>query len=137
MYIFLQFLGWYDCPLSPKGHEEVIEAGQLIKKEGLKPDVAFTSLLQRAIRTLWHVLEQTELMWIPIHKAWELNERHYGRSFVFVYFEVVCVPYNLLREMNQLSILKFKFYNIFPFINVLHSSFLKSSLPISNPKILT
>jgi 2,3-bisphosphoglycerate-dependent phosphoglycerate mutase len=73
-----KFTGWYDCPLSPKGHEEVIEAGKLIQAEGIKADVAFTSLLQRAIRTLWHVLEQTNLMWIPIHKAWELNERHYG-----------------------------------------------------------
>lgn len=73
-----KFTGWYDCPLSPKGHEEVKEAGQLIKAEGIKADVAFTSLLQRAIRTLWHVLEQTELMWIPVNKAWELNERHYG-----------------------------------------------------------
>jgi len=73
-----KFTGWYDCPLSPKGHEEVIEAGQLIKKEGITADVAFTSLLQRAIRTLWHVLEETGLMWIPVNKAWELNERHYG-----------------------------------------------------------
>lgn len=73
-----KFTGWYDCPLSPKGHEEVIEAGQLIKAEGIVPDVAHTSLLQRAIRTLWHVLEQTELMWIPVTKSWELNERHYG-----------------------------------------------------------
>jgi 2,3-bisphosphoglycerate-dependent phosphoglycerate mutase len=64
--------------LSPKGHEEVIEAGQLIKKEGLTADVAYTSLLQRAIRTLWHVLEQTGLMWIPVNKRWQLNERHYG-----------------------------------------------------------
>ena len=73
-----KFTGWYDCPLSPKGHEEVIEAGRLIKAEGLKADVAHTSLLQRAIRTLWHVLEETNLMWIPVHKAWQLNERHYG-----------------------------------------------------------
>ena len=56
----------------------MIEAGQLIKKEGLVADVAYTSLLQRAIRTLWHVLEQTGLMWIPVNKKWELNERHYG-----------------------------------------------------------
>eukprot|EP00980_Cylindrotheca_fusiformis_P030900 scaffold25607_cov142-Cylindrotheca_fusiformis.AAC.4 len=73
-----KFTGWYDCPLSPKGHEEVIEAGQLIKEAGIKADIAHTSLLQRAIRTLWHVLEQTDCMWIPINKAWELNERHYG-----------------------------------------------------------
>lgn len=73
-----KFTGWYDCPLSDKGHDEVKEAGRLIKAEGLTADIAFTSLLQRAIRTLWHVLEQTGLMWIPVHKAWELNERHYG-----------------------------------------------------------
>jgi 2,3-bisphosphoglycerate-dependent phosphoglycerate mutase len=68
-----KFTGWYDCPLSEKGHHEVIEAGQLLQKEGLHANVAFTSLLQRAIRTLWHVLEQTERMWIPVHKAWQLN----------------------------------------------------------------
>mmetsp|Transcript_9825 Transcript_9825/g.19812 ORF Transcript_9825/g.19812 Transcript_9825/m.19812 type:complete len:284 (-) Transcript_9825:353-1204(-) len=73
-----KFTGWVDVPLSPKGHEEVIEAGKLIKAEGLSPTVAHTSLLKRAIRTLWHVLEQTDLMWIPVNKAWELNERHYG-----------------------------------------------------------
>jgi 2,3-bisphosphoglycerate-dependent phosphoglycerate mutase len=73
-----KFTGWVDCPLSPKGHEEVIEAGKLIKKEGIIADVAYTSLLKRAIRTLWHVLEQTDLMWIPTTKAWQLNERHYG-----------------------------------------------------------
>jgi len=67
-----KFTGWYDCPLSPKGHEEVKEAGQLIKKEGIHADIAFTSLLQRAIRTLWHVLEQSDQMWIPVKKAWEL-----------------------------------------------------------------
>ena len=73
-----KFTGWVDCPLSPKGHEEVIEAGKLIAAEGITANVAFTSLLKRAIRTLWHVLEQTDLMWIPTYKAWELNERHYG-----------------------------------------------------------
>jgi len=73
-----KFTGWVDCPLSPKGHEEVIEAGKLIKAEGIVADVAYTSLLKRAIRTLWHVLEQTDLMWIPTTKAWQLNERHYG-----------------------------------------------------------
>lgn len=73
-----KFTGWYDCPLSPKGHEEAIEGGQLIKAAGIKPVVAHTSLLKRAIRTLWHVMEQTDRMWIPVQKAWELNERHYG-----------------------------------------------------------
>lgn len=73
-----KFTGWYDCPLSAKGHEEAIEGGKLIAAEGIKPVVAHTSLLKRAIRTLWHVLEQSDRMWIPVQKAWELNERHYG-----------------------------------------------------------
>lgn len=73
-----KFTGWYDCPLSPKGIEEVTQAGQLIKAEGLKADVAFTSLLKRAISTLWAVLKETDLQWIPVTNAWQLNERHYG-----------------------------------------------------------
>jgi 2,3-bisphosphoglycerate-dependent phosphoglycerate mutase len=73
-----KFTGWYDCPLSPKGHEEVIEAGGLVKEAGIKFDVAHTSMLKRAIRTLWHVMEETDRMWVPVHNAWELNERHYG-----------------------------------------------------------
>jgi hypothetical protein len=73
-----KFTGWVDVPLSPKGHEEVIEAGKLMNEAGLLPEVAFTSLQKRAIRTLWHVLEETDRMWIPTTKAWQLNERHYG-----------------------------------------------------------
>eukprot|EP00934_Nitzschia_sp_Nitz4_P004888 Nitzschia sp. Nitz4//scaffold95_size97785//67055//68034//NITZ4_004675-RA/size97785-processed-gene-0.20-mRNA-1//1//CDS//3329560496//4878//frame0 len=73
-----KFTGWYDCPLSEKGHGEAQEGGKLIAAEGIKPTVAHTSLLKRAIRTLWHVLEQSDRMWIPVQKAWELNERHYG-----------------------------------------------------------
>jgi len=73
-----KFTGWYDCPLSPKGIEEVTEAGKLIKKEGLSFDIAHTSLLKRAIRTLFHVLDENDSLWIPVKKAWELNERHYG-----------------------------------------------------------
>lgn len=73
-----KFTGWVDVPLSPKGHEEVIEAGKLIKESGIVPDVGFTSLQKRAIMTLNHVLEETDLMWIPVTKAWQLNERHYG-----------------------------------------------------------
>ena len=79
-----KFTGWVDVPLSPKGTEEVIEAGKLIKEAGIHIDVAYTSLLKRAIRTLWHVLEQTDFMWIPVHKTWELNERHYGALQVSV-----------------------------------------------------
>ncbi len=73
-----KFTGWYDCPLSPKGVEEVVEAGKLIKGEGIMPEVAHTSLLRRAIRTLFHVLDETDALWIKVNKAWELNERHYG-----------------------------------------------------------
>ena len=73
-----KFTGWVDVPLSPRGHEEVIEAGRLIRDAGLLPDAAFTSLQKRAIRTLDHVLEETDRMWIPVTKAWQLNERHYG-----------------------------------------------------------
>jgi len=73
-----KFTGWVDVPLSPKGEEEVKAAGQLIKESGIVPNVAFSSLQRRAISTLWKVLDETDLMWIPVTKAWELNERHYG-----------------------------------------------------------
>lgn len=73
-----KFTGWYDCPLSPKGIEEVTEAGKLVKAAGIAPDVAFTSLLKRAIRTCFEVLDQCDRVWIPVTKAWVLNERHYG-----------------------------------------------------------
>merc|ERR1719469_821097 len=73
-----KFTGWVDVPLSAKGHEEVIDAGNLLKDEAIKFDVAYTSVLKRAIRTLDHVLEESDQMWVPVHKAWELNERHYG-----------------------------------------------------------
>lgn len=73
-----KFTGWVDVPLSPKGHEEVKEAGKLMNEAGLLPEVAFTSLQKRAIRTLWYVLEGTDRMWIPVTNAWQLNERHYG-----------------------------------------------------------
>jgi len=73
-----KFTGWYDCPLSEKGHKEAEAAGKLLSTEGFLFDLAYTSMLQRAIRTLWHSLEQTGCMYIPIKNAWELNERHYG-----------------------------------------------------------
>lgn len=73
-----KFTGWYDCPLSEKGHQEAAAAGALLKKDGFVFDVAYTSYLKRAIRTCWHALEQTDLMFIPVIQAWELNERHYG-----------------------------------------------------------
>jgi len=73
-----KFTGWYDCPLSEKGHTEAAAAGKLLKEGGFKFDIAYTSYLKRAIRTLWHTLEQTDLMYIPVKHSWELNERHYG-----------------------------------------------------------
>jgi 2,3-bisphosphoglycerate-dependent phosphoglycerate mutase len=72
------FTGWYDCPLSEKGVEEVTEAGRLLKESGIGMDVAFTSMLKRAITTLHIVLTEADKLWIPTTKAWELNERHYG-----------------------------------------------------------
>lgn len=73
-----KFTGWYDVALSEKGNVEAADAGQLLKKEGFQFDLAYTSYLKRAIRTLWHVLEQTDQMYIPVSRSWKLNERHYG-----------------------------------------------------------
>lgn len=64
------FTGWYDCPLSEKGVQEVTEAGQLLKDAGINMDVAFTSMLKRAITTLHIVLTETDKLWIPVTKAW-------------------------------------------------------------------
>nr|C6E639.1 RecName: Full=2,3-bisphosphoglycerate-dependent phosphoglycerate mutase; Short=BPG-dependent PGAM; Short=PGAM; Short=Phosphoglyceromutase; Short=dPGM [Geobacter sp. M21] len=72
------FTGWTDVELSPSGEEESRKAGLLLKEHGFVFDMAFTSLLKRAIKTLWIVLEQMDLMWIPERKEWRLNERHYG-----------------------------------------------------------
>lgn len=72
------FSGWTDVDLSDRGREEVLQAGQILKERGFTFDVAFTSVLKRAIRTLWIVLDEMDLMWIPVHRSWRLNERHYG-----------------------------------------------------------
>jgi 2,3-bisphosphoglycerate-dependent phosphoglycerate mutase len=73
-----RFTGWTDVWLTEKGMQEAVEAGKLLRKEGFIFDVAFTSVLKRAIKTLWSVLEEMDLMWIPVHNHWRLNERHYG-----------------------------------------------------------
>ena len=73
-----RFTGWTDVDLSDKGREEAKKAGEVLKKEGFIFDIAYTSVLKRAIRTLWIVLEEMDLMWIPVHNSWRLNERHYG-----------------------------------------------------------
>ncbi len=73
-----RFTGWTDVPLSEKGVEEARAAGRLLKEEGYAFDLAFTSVLKRAIKTLWLVLEEMDRMWIPVRHSWKLNERHYG-----------------------------------------------------------
>lgn len=73
-----RFTGWKDVDLSDKGREEAKAAGQLLKAEGFTFDEAYTSVLKRAIRTLWIILDEMDLMWIPVTKSWLLNERHYG-----------------------------------------------------------
>jgi 2,3-bisphosphoglycerate-dependent phosphoglycerate mutase len=73
-----RFTGWTDVDLTDKGREEAREGGRVLKAEGYTFDVAYTSVLKRAIRTLWTVLDEMDLMWIPVHRAWQLNERHYG-----------------------------------------------------------
>ena len=73
-----RFTGWTDVDLSKKGLAEAKRAGQILKAEGLTFDVAFTSVLKRAIRTLWITLDEMDLMWIPVYNSWRLNERHYG-----------------------------------------------------------
>ncbi len=73
-----KFTGWTDVDLSEKGVEEAHAAGETLKKEGYVFDVAYTSVLKRAIRTLWITMDEMDLMWIPVHRSWRLNERHYG-----------------------------------------------------------
>lgn len=72
------FTGWTDVDLTEKGVAEAAESARLLAAEGLEFDIAFTSVLKRAIRTLWIVMDGMDRMWVPVHRAWELNERHYG-----------------------------------------------------------
>jgi len=73
-----RFTGWTDVDLSEKGIQEATAAGDLLKSEGFVFDLAFTSVLRRAIRTLWIALDRMDMMWIPVRHSWRLNERHYG-----------------------------------------------------------
>ncbi len=73
-----RFTGWTDVDLTPKGLEEAKEAARLLNEGGYTFDVAYTSLLKRAIRTLWITMDGMDLMWLPVHRTWRLNERHYG-----------------------------------------------------------
>jgi 2,3-bisphosphoglycerate-dependent phosphoglycerate mutase len=73
-----RFTGWTDVDLTEKGREEARQAGRLMKEAGLTFDIAYTSVLKRAIRTLWIALDEMDLMWLPVIHSWRLNERHYG-----------------------------------------------------------
>ena len=73
-----RFTGWSDVDLSPRGIDEARSGGRLLSEQGYRFDVAFTSLLKRAIRTLWIALDELDQMWLPVEKSWRLNERHYG-----------------------------------------------------------
>jgi len=73
-----RFTGWTDVGLTEKGYQEAHEAGRTLLREGYTFDLAYTSVLKRAIQTLWIALEEMDLMWIPVYRSWRLNERHYG-----------------------------------------------------------
>lgn len=73
-----RFTGWTDVDLSEKGLQEARKAGRVLKEKGFSFDVAYTSVLKRAIRTLWTVMDEMDQMWIPVYRTWRLNERHYG-----------------------------------------------------------
>ena len=72
------FTGWTDVDLTEKGIEEAREAGRTLAEAGYEFDLAYTSVLKRAIRTLWLIQDEMDLMWLPVHRSWRLNERHYG-----------------------------------------------------------
>lgn len=137
-----RFTGWYDVQLSEKGNKEAKAAGELLKKEGYTFDVAYTSYLKRAIRTLWHVLEQTNLMWIPVHKTWRLNERHYGaltgldkketvdkhgKEQVLIWRRSFNIPPPALDESNE----------YYPGNDVRYQSLAKKDLPLGESLELT
>jgi len=73
-----RFTGWTDVDLTGRGRDEAKQAGKLLQEAGFAFDIAYTSVLKRAIRTLWIVLEELDRMWIPVEHSWRLNERHYG-----------------------------------------------------------
>lgn len=73
-----RFTGWHDVDLTEQGRAEALRAGRQLAEQGYRFDIAYTSVLKRAIRTLWIALDEMDLMWIPVHRDWRLNERHYG-----------------------------------------------------------
>lgn len=93
-----RFTGWYDCPLSESGLKEAQAGAELLKNEGFTFDVAYTSTLKRAIKTLWIILEENNLMYIPIINTWRLNERHYGGTRF--YHLLICIYVFALLEIH-------------------------------------
>lgn len=73
-----RFTGWQDVDLSEKGRAEALKGGKSLKEKGFQFDIAYTSVLKRAIKTLNYVLDEVDQVWLPVHKEWRLNERHYG-----------------------------------------------------------
>lgn len=73
-----RFTGWQDVELSDKGRAEAVDAGRILKKEAFRFDLAYCSVLRRALKTLWSIQDEMDLLWIPVEKSWRLNERHYG-----------------------------------------------------------
>ena len=73
-----RFTGWTDVDLTPTGVSQAMSAGKLLKAEGYDFDLCYTSVLKRAIHTLWYALDEMDRLWLPVHKHWRLNERHYG-----------------------------------------------------------
>jgi 2,3-bisphosphoglycerate-dependent phosphoglycerate mutase len=86
------FTGWIDVDLSRQGLLEAAEAGRLLKAEGIAFDIAFTSVLKRAIRTLWIALDEMDMMWLPVERSWRLNERHYGAEQVKIWRRSYDIP---------------------------------------------
>ena len=78
-----RFTGWADVDLTQKGIDQAIAAGKSLKKAGYEFDIAYTSVLRRAIRTLWYIQDEMNLMWIPVVHSWRLNERHYPINRIF------------------------------------------------------
>ncbi|QEE17093.1 2,3-diphosphoglycerate-dependent phosphoglycerate mutase [Promethearchaeum syntrophicum] len=138
-----RFTGWTDVDLSQQGIEESLNSGQILKEQGFKFDIAFTSVLKRAIRTLWIVLDEMDLMWIPVFRSWKLNERHYGglqglyksktaREFgedqVFIWRRSFDIPPPALERSDERSSTKDRKYSLLKEEEIPQSECLKTTI---------
>ena len=135
-----KFTGWYDCPLSEKGKLEAQSAGKLLADNEFKFDMAYSSYLQRAIRTCWYCLEETGQMHIPLIKAWNLNERHYGALqgldkketgaplIIFPYIPSQNTQFHQVSVSNHLLYVFFPAPNL-PFLHILLSQIIYPFYP--------